>query len=97
LQTNYVFIGGPKDMETIATAGNMYIDCMEQTKKISAASLANDPWQDSVLSVHSYALRKVNLFGTSRAFYISQKLTDEQVNQRIGLFMATLVDLYAAS
>ena len=95
----YVFIGGPMDMQTRFTGGEYWIDCAEQMKPIKATEVYANPILDTdvTFKAHRYVLTDVSIIGVVRRFYVSQSLSVTEVNKKIGLFLASLMDIYVES
>lgn len=93
---NYVFIGGPLDMETRTTQDDYWIDCIEYDKSLNASSFLDEGCSPATsFTTHRYSLKSFNIMGTIRKFYVSEKISQQEADKKIGLFIASLIDLYA--
>lgn len=99
MKQKYIFIGGPLNLQTVETDGYMYQDTMEKINPLKASKYVDVDTPDFQTSfgVHRYNLTDVYIMGIHRKFYVSEKLPAHEAQKRIGVFMASLIDLYIES
>lgn len=90
----FIFIGGPADMECRISSGYFYVEMPELIQPMKATEIT-EIIPPSSFKIHRYELKKINLFGVHKAFYVSQELSDVESQKRIGSLISTLLDIYA--
>lgn len=92
LTRNYLFLGGPKDLQTIATNGNYLVYVSE----MSPGSWTMEG-PESTFEQRTYRLKKMQFFGSVKSFYAYEDLSDAQAQAKFGALLSSLFDMYVDS